>query len=85
MWMRDKEVALEEGGDGLVFAAADADTEGISQTCSLQAFDFRAHSCGEEICSSFSWKNFEDFVENWSEIQIEKPVCFVHDKVFERS
>ena len=35
MWMGNEEIALKKGGDGLVFVAADADAERISQTCSL--------------------------------------------------
>lgn len=68
MRMRDENIALEEGGDGLVFVAADAYSERVFQTCSLQAFNFRAHCRGEKVGASLPGEDFEDFVENWSEV-----------------
>lgn len=45
VFVGDEAVALEEGGDGLVFVCADGDAEGVGKGGSLEAFDFRGH-CG---------------------------------------
>ena len=76
MW--DKNEGLEEGGDGLVFIAADGDSERVLQACSLETFDLRAHRSGEEICTSLARNYLEDIVDDLSEIEIKEPVRLIH-------
>ncbi len=45
VFVRDEAVALEEGGDGLVFVCADGDAKGVGEGRSLETLDFRGH-CG---------------------------------------
>lgn len=60
VFVGDEAVALEEGGDGLVFVCTDGDAEGVGKGSSLEALDFRGHCRREEIGTAFSWEDFED-------------------------
>ena len=79
----EEEVGLEEGGDGLVFVCGDGDAERAGERGALEGFDFRRHGCGEEVGAAFAWEDFEDLVEDRTEVEVEESVGFVHDQVFQ--
>jgi hypothetical protein len=76
MWNENE--GLEEGRDGLVFIAADGDSERVLQACSLETFDLGAHRSREEICTSLARNYFENVVDDLSEIEIKEPVRLIH-------
>lgn len=76
MWYENE--CLEEGRDSLIFVAADGNSERVFQTCSLKTFDLGTHSSREEICPSLARNDFEDIVDDLSEIKVEKSVGFIH-------
>ena len=86
MFVRDEEVVLVEGGNGLVFVRGDGDTDGGGEGGALQGFDFGGHGGGEEIgvpAGGGVGKLFEDFVDDGAEVEVKQAVGFVHDEVFE--
>ena len=76
MWEED--VGLEEGGDGLEPGCAYGDAERVGEGGSLEGFHFRGHSCREEKCSSFAREDFEDFVYDGAEIEVQEAIGFVN-------
>ena len=67
VFVGDEAVALEQGGDGLVFCT-DGNTQRIGQGRSLEAFDFRGHCRREEIGAALSGENFEDLGDDGAEV-----------------
>ena len=66
--MGDEAVALEEGGDGLVFVRADGDAERVGKRRSLETLDFRRHRSGKEIGAAFAREDFEDLGDDGAEV-----------------
>ena len=83
--MRDEEVVLQEGADGLVFICGDGDAGWVAQGGALEGFDFRGHCCGEEVCvpGGAVREDFEDFVDYGAKVEVEEAVGFVHDEVLQ--
>ncbi len=79
----DEEVGLEQGGYGLVFVGRDGDPQRVRERGALEGFDFGRHRGGEEVGASFAREDFEDLVQDRAEVEVQQPVGFVHDQVFE--
>ena len=79
VFVGEEEIGLEEGGDCLVFVCRYGNAEGVGEGGALKGFHFGGHGCGEEVSASFFREDFEDFVEDGTEVQIQETVCFVHD------
>ena len=79
IFIREEEVVLQQGVDGLVLVCGDTDADGVLEGGALQGFDFRGHCCAEEVgVAAFSGEDFEDFVEDGAEVEVEESICFVH-------
>ena len=49
----------------------------------LQGLDLGRHGGGEEVGFTLAGEDFEDFVKDWTEVEVEQTISFVHDEVFE--
>ena len=68
IFVGDEAVALEEGGDGLVFVCTDGDAERVGKGSSLETLDFRGHCGREKIGTAFSWEDFENLGNDGAEV-----------------
>ena len=66
--MRDEAVALEKGGDGLVFIRTDRDAKRVRKGRSLETFHFRSHCSREEIGAALSREDSEDFRDDSAKV-----------------
>ena len=78
----EEEVVLKQIGDSLVFVRGNGDAEGVGEGGALEGFNLRGHGCGEEVGVPFAREDFEDFVEDGAEVEVEEAVGFVHNEVF---
>ena len=85
MWVRDEDVGLEKGRDGLVLVAADLDTERITERGTLEGLDLRGHGGGEKVGTALAWQNLQNLVENWTEVEVEKTIGLIHNEVLQRA
>lgn len=77
----DEEIALEEGGDGLVLVGADLDAQRVAEGGALETLDFGGHGGREEVGAALTGEDFENFVEDGAEVEVEETVGFVHDEI----
>ncbi|KAJ6445392.1 DNA-directed RNA polymerases I, II, and III subunit RPABC4 [Purpureocillium lavendulum] len=82
--LRDEDVVLQEGRDGLVLVGADADLDGVPQTGALQALDLGAHGSREQKGAALARDELEQLVDAGAKVHVQQAIGLVHDQVLER-
>jgi len=80
----NEEIALEQSRYDLVRGAGNGHTDGVLESCALQALDLGRHGCREEVgVATISGEHAQDLVEDGAEVKVKQAIGFVENHVFQ--